>query len=39
VTIALGFAALYVSLPYLINPFLEFFEIGLRSMLGNFVLK
>ena len=39
VTIALGFAALYVALPYLIQPLLQLFETGLRSMLGNFVLR
>ena len=39
ITIALGFAALYVSLPYLIQPLMQFFETGLRSMLGNFVLR
>jgi flagellar biosynthetic protein FliR len=36
VTIALGFAALYVSLPYLIPPLMQLFETGLTSMLGNF---
>jgi flagellar biosynthesis protein FliR len=39
ITIALGFAALYVVLPYLIQPLLQLFETGLRSMLGNFVLR
>ncbi len=39
VTIALGFAALYVALPYLIQPLLQLFEAGLRSMLGNLVLR
>jgi flagellar biosynthetic protein FliR len=39
VTIALGFAALYVALPYLIQPLLQLFETGLRSMLGNLVLR
>ncbi|MFB0936678.1 MAG: flagellar biosynthetic protein FliR [Propionivibrio sp.] len=39
ITIALGFAALYVSLPYLIQPLMQFFETGLRLMLGNFVLR
>ena len=39
VTITLGFAALYVCLPYLIQPLLTMFETGLASMLGNFVLK
>ena len=39
VTIALGFAALYVALPYLIQPLLQLFETGLRSLLGNLVLR
>lgn len=39
VTIALGFAALYVSLPYLIQPLMQLFETGLTSMLGNLVLR
>lgn len=39
VTIALGFAALYVSLPYFIPPMMELFETGLRSMLGVFVVR
>ncbi len=39
ITIALGFGALYVCLPYLIQPLMQLFETGLRSMLGNFVLR
>lgn len=39
ITIALGFAALYVCLPYLIQPLMQLFETGLQSMLGNFVLR
>ena len=39
VTITLGFAALYVCLPYLIQPRMQLFETGLRSMLGNFVAR
>ncbi len=39
VTITLGFAALYVCLPYLIQPLMQLFETGLRSMLGNFVAR
>jgi flagellar biosynthetic protein FliR len=39
VTIALGFAALYVCLPYLIDPLTQLFETGLRAMLGIFVLR
>ncbi len=39
VTITLGFAALYVSLPYLIQPLMRLFETGLQSMLGNFVMR
>ncbi len=39
ITIALGFAALYVSLPYLIQPLMRLFETGLQSMLGNFVMR
>ena len=39
ITITLGFAALYVALPYLIQPLLQLFETGLRSMLGNLVLR
>lgn len=39
VTISLGFAALYVCLPYLTQPLLRLFETGLESMLGNFVLQ
>ena len=39
VTITLGFAALYVCLPYLIQPLMQLFETGLRWMLGNFVAR
>jgi flagellar biosynthetic protein FliR len=39
VTIALGFAALYVCLPYLIGPLMQLFETGLGAMLGNFVIR
>ena len=39
VTIALGFAALYVCLPYLIDSLTQIFETGLRAMLGIFVLR
>ncbi len=39
ITITLGFSALYVALPYLIQPLLQLFETGLRSMLENFVLR
>jgi flagellar biosynthetic protein FliR len=39
VTIALGFGALYVCLPYLIDPLTQLFETGLRSMLGIFVVR
>lgn len=39
VMIALGFAALYVCLPYLTTPLTQLFEIGLQSMLGNLVLR
>ncbi|MDR1936088.1 MAG: flagellar biosynthetic protein FliR [Candidatus Accumulibacter sp.] len=39
VTITLGFSALYVCLPYLIDPLMQLFETGLRAMLGNFVLR
>ena len=39
ITIALGFGALYISLPHLTQPLMQLFETGLRSMLGNFVLK
>lgn len=38
VTIALGFAALYVGLPYLSAPLMQLFETGLRSMMDNFVI-
>ena len=37
ITITLGFAALYVSLPYLTPPLLQLFESGLGAMLGHFV--
>ena len=36
VTITLGFATLYVALPYLSVPLMRLFETGLGSMLGNF---
>jgi flagellar biosynthetic protein FliR len=39
VTIALGFAALYVCLPYLIDPLMQMFEAGLRSMLEIFAVR
>lgn len=39
VTISLGFAAIYVCLPYLVHPLMDLFDTGLRSMLGNFVLR
>lgn len=39
VTITLGFAALYVCLPYLVQPLLQLYETGLRLMLDNFVLR
>jgi flagellar biosynthetic protein FliR len=38
VTITLGFAALYVCLPYLIEPLTQLFETGLAAMLGNLVI-
>lgn len=37
VTLALGFAALFLSLSYLNEPFQQLFEQGLQSMLGYFV--
>ena len=39
ITITLGFASLYVCLPYLIQPLMQLFEVGLNSMLGNFVQR
>ena len=39
VTITLGFAALYLLLPYLIGPLTQLFETGLGAMLGNFVVR
>jgi flagellar biosynthetic protein FliR len=39
ITITLGFAALYVCLPYLVEPLLQLFETGLHSMLGTFVSR
>ncbi|MDR2451178.1 MAG: flagellar biosynthetic protein FliR [Candidatus Accumulibacter sp.] len=39
VTITLGFAALYVCMPYLANPLLRLFETGIVSMLGNLVVR
>ncbi len=39
ITITLGFGALYVTLPYLIQPIIGLFETGLQSMLGNFVMR
>jgi len=36
-TLALGFAALLLSLSYLSEPFQQLFEHGLQSMLGHFV--
>ena len=39
VTITLGFGALYVCLPYLIQPLMHLFETGLQSMLGVFVAR
>ncbi len=39
ITITVGFVALYVCLPYFVPPLLNFFENGLLSMLGNFVIK
>lgn len=39
ITIALGFAALLVSLSYLSAPLQQLFEFGLQSMLGFFVIK
>lgn len=38
-TIALGFGALIVGLSYLAAPLQQWFEHGLRGMLGNFVLR
>ncbi|MDR1709932.1 MAG: flagellar biosynthetic protein FliR [Candidatus Accumulibacter sp.] len=38
-TITLGFTALYVCLPYMIGPLIGVFEMGLQSMLGNFVMR
>ena len=37
ITITLGFAALYVSLPYLTPPLLQLFESGLGALLGHLV--
>lgn len=37
ITITLGFCALYVSMPYFIPPLMQMFEVGIGSMLGNFV--
>jgi flagellar biosynthetic protein FliR len=39
ITITLGFCALYVCLPYLVEPLLQLFEFGLRAMLGTFVSR
>jgi flagellar biosynthetic protein FliR len=39
ITITLGFCALYVCLPYLVEPLLQLFEFGLRAMLGTFVAR
>jgi flagellar biosynthetic protein FliR len=39
VTLALGFAALIVSLPHLSAPLQQMFEYGLQSMLGFFVTR
>ena len=39
VTIALGFAALFISMSYLAPPLQQMFEHGLSSMLGLFVPK
>ena len=39
ITIALGFSALYICLPYLVQPLMNLFETGLNSMLGIFVLR
>jgi flagellar biosynthetic protein FliR len=39
VTIALGFSALYVCLPYLFGPLVQLFETGLTAMLGVFVMR
>ena len=36
VTITLGFATLYLTLPYLSVPLVRLFEAGLGAMLGNF---
>lgn len=38
-TIALGFAALFVGMPYLNTPLQRMFEHGLQSMLGHFVIN
>lgn len=38
-TITLGFSALYVCLPYLFDPLMHIFEIGLSAMLGVFVIR
>jgi flagellar biosynthetic protein FliR len=38
-TIALGFSALYVCLPYLFGPLVELFETGFATMLGVFVIE
>jgi flagellar biosynthetic protein FliR len=39
ITITLGFCALYVCLPYLVEPLLQLFEVGLHGMLGSFVTR
>jgi flagellar biosynthetic protein FliR len=38
-TIALGFSALYVCLPYLLGPLMQLFETGAIAMLGIFVMR
>ncbi|GHU06367.1 flagellar biosynthetic protein FliR [Betaproteobacteria bacterium] len=39
ITITLGFCALYICLPYLVEPLLQLFEVGLQGMLGSFVSR
>jgi flagellar biosynthetic protein FliR len=39
ITIALGFSALYVCLPYLVGPLMQLFETGLHAMLGTMVMR
>jgi flagellar biosynthetic protein FliR len=39
ITITLGFATLYVCLPYMIGPLTQMFETGQRMMLENLVMR